>query len=257
MISKYQFLFDNKVLVKNEGILFLKEHPDIEMSKKQLNRLISLLFDYLSRCDVYVNVHDPDFSNLIFKDLIFLILNPRYSVDDPEFLDTFKKSNRHVHSKIRDKLMEFHEFLELEKYRSILDIINEDSPLGGRPSIDNILKLEILFLKVYFDESYGGIIEKIKTDDACQCFLSYPSKIIGRTTLWDFHQKITNKLLIDEMWGYHKILLNNRGYHEGKSIIQDATFYVADKGHKKASYPRGDQAETRRNSDGTFSIKKW
>jgi hypothetical protein len=38
------------------------------MSKKWLYTLIREIFDYLSRDDVYINVYDPYFDDLIFDD---------------------------------------------------------------------------------------------------------------------------------------------------------------------------------------------
>jgi hypothetical protein len=107
--------------------------------------------------------------------------------------------------------MEFAEFLELEEFRSILEIVNEDRSSGGRSPFDVLLMFRLLILKVYFDVNYDGIIEKVKTDDACQCFLAYPIDLPVGSTLWDFHQKITNNSLNNEIWNYHKILMEKKG----------------------------------------------
>ncbi|MDR3223578.1 MAG: hypothetical protein LBT66_07615 [Methanobrevibacter sp.] len=45
------------------------------------------------------------------------------------------------------------------------------------------------------------------------------------------------------------------GYRPSKDVSQDATFYTADPGHKRADYPRGDQVKTHRCRDGSFAKK--
>jgi IS5 family transposase len=40
-----------------------------------------------------------------------------------------------------------------------------------------------------------------------------------------------------------------------KGVIQDATFITADPGHASADTPRGDDAKTRRNKEGTWTKK--
>ena len=40
-----------------------------------------------------------------------------------------------------------------------------------------------------------------------------------------------------------------------KGVIQDATFITADPGHASADTPRGDEAKTRRNKEGTWTKK--
>lgn len=46
-----------------------------------------------------------------------------------------------------------------------------------------------------------------------------------------------------------------KGFKVNKGVIQDATFITADPGHKKVDEPRGPEAKTRRNKEGTWTKK--
>ena len=39
--------------------------------------------------------------------------------------------------------------------------------------------------------------------------------------------------------------------------MQDATFITSDPGHSPADKPRGPEAKTRRNKEGTWAKKRW
>ena len=49
--------------------------------------------------------------------------------------------------------------------------------------------------------------------------------------------------------------LDALGLQIKQGMIQDATFIHSDPGHAKADKPRGDEAKTRRNRDGTWTKK--
>ncbi len=49
--------------------------------------------------------------------------------------------------------------------------------------------------------------------------------------------------------------LNLKGLKVKKGVVQDATFITSDPGHKKVDEPRGPEAKTRRNKEGTWTKK--
>jgi len=150
---------------------------DFIISKKVIRACNSEIFDYLSCDDVYVNVYDCDFCKLILKDLNESILNFISLFKDYSFMSNFKGSIRHMPNKERDRLMKFAEIVDFERFMPILELTRNNSEQGGRPSYDPLLMIKIEFLRTYYDLSDEKTARRIKSDDACQCFLSYPQRI--------------------------------------------------------------------------------
>jgi len=57
------------------------------------------------------------------------------------------------------------------------------------------------------------------------------------------------------IWTELQRQLDALGLKVKKGIVQDATFITADPGHAKTDTPRGDEAQTRRSKDGTWTKK--
>ena len=177
MISKNEFLIKNKLEIMKKAKNKWFYSSDFGISKKRMNGLISEIFDYLSQDDVYVNIYDVNFVELIMKDLNDSILNFISLFDDYEFMGNFKESIRHQPNKERDRLMELVENILFEKFRPLLDLIrNNNTEKGGRPPFDPVLMLKTNFIRVYYNLSDEKTARRIRSDDACQCFLSYPDK---------------------------------------------------------------------------------
>jgi IS5 family transposase len=182
-------------------------------------------------------------------------LNIFFPDDEYEFMHLFNNSIRHKKNKERDKLMNLYNFIDFQSFKPLLSILDKTGSSGGRPRIDMVLMFKIIFLGVYYDLSYQGIENRIGSDDAVQCFLFYPKKLPKRSTIWNFKEQIVNFQLTKEIWEIFKMFSMEHYYSMNYAVRQDASFFTADPGHKRANYPRGNKARTRRNRDGTF-VKK-
>jgi transposase, IS5 family len=60
---------------------------------------------------------------------------------------------------------------------------------------------------------------------------------------------------LDLIWAELQCQLDNMGYEIIRGVMQDATFITADPGHAKANKPRGEEVQTRRSKEGTWSKK--
>jgi IS5 family transposase len=255
MITKIKFLKSNRPIIVKKTLERLNQISEIRISKKLVKSFINKIYNYLSSKTVYINVYDNNFVETIVDDVLEMIYAYKCGDYEFEFLKNFKTSIRQIPNAIRDRLMEFNEMINFEDLRSRLESLNKNSPLGGRPPKDCVLMFKILFLMEYFDENYAKIAERIKSDEVCQCFLGYPTDLPCKSTIWNFREKIVKKGIYKEIWDDFIRLINNKGYYEGNAVSQDASFLIADPGHKKASHPRGDEAKTRRSCDGTFMKK--
>jgi len=86
-------------------------------------------------------------------------------------------------------------------------------------------------------------------------FLGFPEIIPDRATVWVFRERLSETGKDKEIWEKLQQQINSKGLKVKEGVIQDATFITADPGHKKVDEPRGAEAKTRRNKDGTWTKK--
>jgi hypothetical protein len=171
MIGKIDFLSESKLVVEKKAIDKWYCSGDFVISKKVIRSLNSEIFDYLSCNDVYVNIYDLEFAELILTDLGDSLLNFISPFDDYSFLCNFNGSLKHVSNGERDRLMAFAEIIDFESFRPILELIMNHSDQGGRPAYDPVLMIKIEFLRTYYGISDEKIARRIRSDDVLQCFL--------------------------------------------------------------------------------------
>jgi len=237
MIIIEDFLIENKleIIKKAKNKWFYSD--DVEISKKMINALINEIFDYLSQNNVYVNIYDINFIELIMKDLNESIMNFIYHFEDYEFMSNFKSSIRHLPNKERDRLIEFAKIIPFEKFRPLLELSINKSDKGGRPPYDKVLMFKINFIRVYYDISDEKTARKIKSDDACQCFLGYSEEYPCSSTISNSRKEIENICIIKDIWNTFKNYVVEKANVLGKYVRQDASFFTTDKGQKKKDYP--------------------
>lgn len=255
MTVKEDFLIENRLEIMEKAKYQWFYSGDVEISEKRIDASINEIFDYLSQNDVYVNIYDIDFLEIIMKDLNESIQNFIFPLEDYEFMSNFKGSIRHQPNKERDRLLEFVEIIPFEKFRIFLELNTNINNEGGRPPYDKVLMFKINFLKAYYDLSDEKTARKIKSDDAYQCFLGYPEKYPCKSTIWNSRKEIENMHIIKDIWNVFKDYAVKIADANGKFVSQDASFYTQDKGQKRKNYPRGEFAKTRRSRDGEF-VKK-
>jgi len=238
MLEKVSFLNEIKPLIIEKAFNSWFYSDDFVISKKSIRTLIDEIFDHLSLNNVYVNVLDSNFERLIFNDLTESIINFIFPSKDYKFLSNFKEAIRHHDNKERDRLMEFLEIFDFEKLRPLLEMtLKNKGKKGGRPRYDVVLMYKILFIKAYYNLSDEKTARRIRSDDVCQAFLNYPKKYPSKSTIWNFRDDLAKIGLSENIWKTFKSITMEGKYSPSKYVMQDATFYTADKGQKKKDYP--------------------
>jgi hypothetical protein len=237
MISINKFLQETKLAVEKKALnkWFYSDFGTV--SKKLIYELTDQMFDYLSSNDVYVNINDVNFEKLVTKDLNESIVNFLLFYEDHVTMDNFKDSARHWSNKERDRLMEFAEIFDFEKLRPILELTKKNNGKGGRPGFDAVYMFKILVIQAYYNLSDEKTSRKIKSDEVIKCFLGYPETFPCKSTIWNFREKISEIKLYDEIWDAFKMITIEGKYLLEKNVMQDTSFYTADKGQKKKDYP--------------------
>ncbi|MCA9704062.1 MAG: IS5 family transposase, partial [Methanolinea sp.] len=86
-------------------------------------------------------------------------------------------------------------------------------------------------------------------------FLGFPDIIPDRSTIWLFRERLSKTGKDEFIWEELQRQLDKKGLKIREGIIQDATFIHSDPGHASVDTPRGEEAKTRRNKDGTWTKK--
>jgi len=86
-------------------------------------------------------------------------------------------------------------------------------------------------------------------------FLGFPEVIPDRFTVWSFRERLSETGKEKEIWTELQMQIDEQGLKVKEGVVQDATFITADPGHKRVDEPRGPQAKTRRNKEGTWTKK--
>lgn len=155
-----------------------------------------------------------------------------------------------------DKLSELESLIYWKPFRLILEpmYVNKTAS-GGRPEADVILMFKMLVLQQWHGLSDPELEKQCIDRLSFRNFLGFPDYIPDSTTVWSFRKRIIDNGKEEEIWGELQRQLYSLGLKIKKGMIQDATFIHSDPGHAKADKPRGDEAKTRRSSDGTWTKK--
>ncbi|ADI75082.1 transposase IS4 family protein (plasmid) [Methanohalobium evestigatum Z-7303] len=150
----------------------------------------------------------------------------------------------------------FRPILESKKFRPILEsMYTNRSASGGRPEADVIVMLKMLILQQWHGLSDQEIEKQCIDRISFRHFLKFPEYIPDSTTVWLFRKRIIDTNKEKEVWRELQRQLDSLGLKIKKGMIQDATFIHSDPGHAGADKPRGSEAKTRRNKDGTWAKK--
>ena len=155
-----------------------------------------------------------------------------------------------------DRLGELATLIEWEPFREIIgDIYMNTTEQGGRPNIDVVLMIKLLVLQSMYGLSDPELERQANDKISFLRFLGFPEKIPDQTTVWYFRERLSKTNKDKAIWNELQRQLDEKGLKIRKGVIQDATFITADPGHATADTPRGDDAKTRRNKDGTWTMK--
>jgi IS5 family transposase len=155
-----------------------------------------------------------------------------------------------------DKLAEAEARIDWEAFRPIIvPLYNNDSPMGGRPNVDEVVMVKLLVLQQWYGLSDPELERQVDDRLSFQRFLGFPEKAPDYSTVWQFRERLAETGKDWAVWAELQRQLDEKGFKVKKGVVQDATFITADPGHAPADKPRGEEAKTRRCKDGTWAKK--
>ena len=155
-----------------------------------------------------------------------------------------------------DSLAEIDPLIDWEVFRPIIaEMYNNKTENGGRPNNDKIVMMKMMILQQCYGLSDPELERQVIDRISFRKFLGFPDDIPDRCTVWTFRGRLAETGKDREIWDEFQRQLDEKGLEVKKGVMQDATFITSDPGHKKADEPRGPEAKTRRDKEGTW-IKK-
>ena len=163
----------------------------------------------------------------------------------------YMKTARH-----HDRLAEAEKHIDWERFTPISQpIYNNKGPSGGRPNLEPVLMVKLLVLQAWYGLSDPELERQASIRIDFMHFLGYPEKAPDYSTVWRFRERLAETGRDRLVWAELQRQLDAKGLKVRKGVVQDATFITADPGHARADKPRGDEAQTRRSRDGTWTKK--
>lgn len=155
-----------------------------------------------------------------------------------------------------DKLVSIGNSIDWDGFRPIFsDLYKNNKGFGGRPNIDPIIMLKMLFIQQLYNISDQQLEREVADRISFRIFLGTTEVIPDSTTVWLFRERLANTGKDKKIWSELQRQLDSMNLKVKKGIIQDATFITSDPGHANKDVMRGDEAQTRRSKDGTWSKK--
>ena len=158
--------------------------------------------------------------------------------------------------KLGDRLAELSSLIDWEAFRPILgQMFTNNTDRGGRPNVDVIVMIKMLVLQSLYGLSDPELERQANDRISFRKFLGFPEGIPDSSTVWLFRERLATTGKEEAIWKELQRQLEGKGLKIRKGVIQDATFITADPGHATTGTPRGDDAKTRRNKEGTWTKK--
>lgn len=168
-------------------------------------------------------------------------------------LDELYKDNRLCEN---DPLELLNEIVDWKAFRPELEkLYSNKNGVGGRPNIDPVIMLKIIFLAEINNLTDKKAEFAIRDRISFRKFLGFPKDLPDASTIWVFRERLANTGLDKKLMEELTFQIERKGYKIVKGVSQDASFIDADPGHQAADTPRGDDAKTRRSRDGKFAVK--
>lgn len=154
----------------------------------------------------------------------------------------------------KSRLAQVSDLIDWGPFRGILEeMYNNQTEKGGRPNCDVILMFKILILQQWYGMSDLEVERQMADRISFMAFLGFPSPFPDSRTIWLFRERMAQTGKDKLVWDEIQRQLDALGLKVRRGTVQDATFIEADPGAPKK--PRGDEAKTRRSSDGTWAKK--
>jgi len=167
----------------------------------------------------------------------------------------FKREYEHI-AELGDRLGEVEKLVDWESFRPIIgEMYSNKEGKGGRPNYDEVLMIKMLVLQQWHGLSDPELERQVNDRISFRKFLGFPDIIPDRSTIWLFRERLAKTGKDELIWEELQRQLDEKGLKIREGVIQDATFIHSDPGHASADTPRGEEAKTRRNKDGTWAKK--
>ena len=142
-------------------------------------------------------------------------------------------------SKFGDRLADMKKMVQWESFRPILsDLYKNDTDQGGRPNIDPVLMLKILFLQSVYNLVDESVEREMHNRIDFMNFLDYPENIPDSRTVWLFRERLSSTGKDKVIWKSIWRSFESKGIIIKKGTVQDATFIESDPGkHGKKKPP--------------------
>ena len=143
------------------------------------------------------------------------------------------------YAKYGDSLHEMGEKIDWESLRPIFqDLFFNDTVKGGRPNIDPIIMVKVLFIQSIYNLVDESVERGMHNRIDFMHFLGFPDRIPDSRTIWLFRERLSttgkDKIIWKEIWKQFE----DRGITIKKGTVQDATFIESDPGkHGKKKPP--------------------
>jgi transposase, IS5 family len=158
--------------------------------------------------------------------------------------------------RLGDKLGEVEPLIDWKVFRPIVrEMYDNRTERGGRPNNDEVVMVKMLVLQSWYGLSDPELESQATDRISFRKFLGFPEVIPDRATVWSFRERLGRTGKDKEIWEELQRQIDSEGLKVKEGVIQDATFITADPGHKKVDEPRGPEAKTRCDKDGTWTKK--
>lgn len=154
----------------------------------------------------------------------------------------------------KSRLLQISNLIDWTPIRRILEeMYDNKSERGGRPNCDVILMFKILILQQWYGLSDLEVERQMADRISFMAFLGFPDPFPDSRTIWLFKERMAKTGKKEMVWAELQRQLDAMGLQVKRGTVQDATFIEADPGSSKK--PRGENANTRRSRDGTWTKK--
>ena len=155
-----------------------------------------------------------------------------------------------------DKLAAVEPLIDWTAFTSIIQpMYGNQSPMGGRPNTDPVVMVKLLVLQSWYGLSDPELERQVDDRLSFQRFLGFPEKAPDYSTVWRFRERLAETGRDRLLWAELSRQLDAKGLKVRKGVVQDATFITADPGHARDDKPRGEEAQTRRSREGSWTKK--
>ncbi|MEM0135464.1 MAG: transposase [Thermoplasmatales archaeon] len=128
--------------------------------------------------------------------------------------------------------------VDLESLRYIFqDLYANDTVNGGRPNIDPIIMVKVLFIQSIYNIVYEHVGKELHDRISLMLISGFPDRISDSMTIWLFRERLLATGKDNIMWKNIWKQFKDRGIIIRSGTVQDATFIESDSGKHGGKKP--------------------